>query len=436
MLTDVTGTHNMQTGGSEYFYEVASLVHLGLNLVQPCPMCGGFCASGVKGGYPCQGRCSTSGDECRFGSDCPPGESCSTTTPDCPSSSCNLSEVCFLGPNHGNACVVEAQNANFGSVSNDCPPDVGLSISGAAGLRISHLPQTSHEQTLTASLPCTSFNEELIDCHCPDGGPTGNFVPTQLNGCNPACTAGVNQNVGCANGTGIGRFSSCVAGVNAGRTCDEDSDCPGSSCGNPSHCEGDPATERLLCGTGTEADNDCGSGTCVDACPSGLCTRLCVPKLVDVWPEDSECPTGPLFYHCSGEDDIFRVCNVASLGAGCNATCVTAGTPCTSQADCPVGDSCSGSCEERRDCEAGVDGFLGNDDDFLDSGECVSQLRECFGPVIHGEGTLTGDADSYVQVSTYCYPITSSSAVNGTSGFGGPGRNHEVGVNISNGVLP
>ncbi|MBC8293027.1 MAG: hypothetical protein H8E45_07665 [Proteobacteria bacterium] len=434
MATDVTGTQDMQTGASQYFYEANSKVYLGINTATPCPVCGGFCDGGTFEGLPCSGSCSTSGDECRFSSDCPGGETCTIASADCPGSSCNLSDICFGGAgyaNNGIACEVGDVDPVFGSVSNDCPPDEGKTISGEFGLRIRHLPKTSHSLSLDAAVdgvPCSSAGYELYDCPCPDAG----GVPTQVNSCNPGCNAGINSGGGCADATSSGFFASCAGGANAGRACDEDSDCPGSSCVNPSHCEGDPATEHAAC----TSSATCGTGSCVDACPGGLCVPLCELKTGDPWPQDRECSTGPTETSCTGEGHAFRVCDKSSIGAGCNATCVTAGTPCTSQADCEVGDSCEGPCEERRQCEAGLDGFLGNDDDFIGAADCIETNLECFAPLIEGTGLISGNADNYQSISIYCYTATTSPAINSGAGFGGPARNHEIGINISNGVLP
>jgi hypothetical protein len=56
--------------------------------------------------------------------------------------------------------------------------------------------------------------------------------------------------------------------------------------------------------------------------------------------------------------------------------------------------------------------------------------------LIEGNGLLSGNADTYQSTSIYCYTATTSPAINSGAGFGGPGRNHEIGINISNGVLP
>jgi hypothetical protein len=439
---DIFGTQNIVTGEHEMFIQQFSKVHLGVTSSVPCPVCGGFC-DGLSSGSPlvgnvCQGTCEVSGDDCRFDSDCPGVEVCTTASPRCGSGFCNLSLVCgggqpgSAGPNSGKACRLSAYTTDFGTVSNDCPPSPGQNISGL-GLEVNFFPQTSEAVSLPATMPCSSPGFELFDCPCPDDG----GIRTRPNLCAGACNAGAELGQGCANGGGFinGEFTSCAGGANAGFACDEDSDCPGSSCSdNPTHCVGDPGFDRLPCTTNA----DCGLGTCEDACPSGRCVPLCSPG-ADGEFDEGFCAAGPSFYHCDGVNDTFRICTKAEANAGCSATCSVSATSCSADGDCPIGETCNGACDHARLCEAGVDGVLGTSDDFPGAGVCVADIRNCFvndlategGDIFNGEG----DPTNVKAVSTYCVGATSNGAINSTAGLGGPGRLRQKGVNVSNGFV-
>jgi hypothetical protein len=413
---------------------VFSVTHLGERTSRPCPVCGGFCVGGRNDLEVCEGRCESSNDPCRFDDDCPdPGEKCSHFTPDCPGGFCQLQLICGTDPgvNEGIAgapCRIEYQSSSFGTPSSDCQPAVQRNIGGVDGFLVKHQPTGSEPKTLPFSLPCTAPGFELFDCPCPDDG----GEPTKPNACTPACNAaGQNFGVGCANGSSAGDGTRCAAGSNAGQLCDEDADCPGSSCSdNPTHCTGDPAFERFACATNA----DCGLGVCGDACPGGSCVPLCVPEAGD--PEDGVCTAGPPLYMCESPKYRFKTCTRASAEAGCSATCNVSGTLCDSIDDCPNGELCQGSCARAQDCEAGADGTIGTLDDFVGAGPCIAKPRGCnLDPiVVEGGDTLNGLGDNtdYYRTSVWCFSKTVNAAVNTASGFGGPGATRERGTNVLN----
>jgi hypothetical protein len=431
---EVTGTRNMETGENETYFKLFSITHLGESNGRPCPVCGGFCVSdtGVVGAV-CEGRCETSTDQpCRFDSDCPGAEKCSEASPDCPDGRCELGLVCGTDPDgnaqtYGNPCRIDYESSNFGTISGDCLPAPGLNI-GGEGFRVNHEPTGSELKTLDFAIPCTASGFELYDCPCPsDGG-----APTKPNACNPACDAGAELGVGCADGNGSsGQGTKCDAGSNAGKLCDEDADCPGGSCNdNPRHCIDDPSFERVPC----TSDAQCGTGTCVDACPTGRCVPLCLPEAGD--PEDGFCAAGPDIYACSGGRYSYVTCTRAAAESGCAATCSVTPIACGSSDDCPSGETCQGSCENSRDCEAGADGNLGTADDLVGAGVCIANPRGCnLDPIsIEGGDTLNGKGDNtnYLRSSIWCFGKTNNNGVNATSGFGGPGAMRERGTNVLN----
>lgn len=427
--TEAFGEQDFVTGEGATFTKQITLVHSGLTVSRPCPVCGGYCVGGRFAGDPCDGTCSISGDRCRFDSECPNGETCTSDSPiDCPGGgTCELELKCFGGPNDGEDCRLYGDTELFGTTSPDCPPDPNANFSGD-GLLIEFFPATTEVVELEATIPCTAQGFGLFDCHCPDGG----AFPSKPNACNAACDAGPELGQGCANRSGTGDFTRCAAGVNVGQACDEDADCPGSSCSsNPMHCTGDFAFNFESC----SSNGDCGSGTCVDACPSGRCVPLCIPD-----PEDNQdgiCASGPTIFNCQGTLDRFRVCAGGFANGSCSATCENSNNPCTGDADCDPGEACTGPCALAGACEAGNDAILGTADDIPGAGICGSRQRSCFLPTIFGEGgdvlNGRGDPTNSDTVTAYCVAPTSSSAINNSVGLGGPSRLRQMGTNLTNG---
>jgi len=389
---DASGTSDLSDGSSESFISLFSQVHIagggfGQGTQKPCPTCGGFCDSGARQYLPCEGSCSaTTATSCRFDTDCPGGESCTSASADCGAGvTCNLGLVCSGGPNNGLACRPNAATTFFGITSNDCPPDVANNASGA-GLEINFFPATTGSVAMAASLPCEAVGFENYDCPCPgDGG-----VPPEPNSCNYGCNAGAELGTGCSTGNGgKGEATVCIGGSAPPLTaCDDDGDCPGGTCSdNPTHCVGDVATDLQPC-----VDNStCGSGSCVDACPTGRCVPLCSPSDTVTGGRDlaveGECAAGPLTFLCDGKTFL----------------------------PCSAGDSGT-----QTGCESGINGVLGDADDIPGAGTCTEEPKACFQYPVAATGTPDGTTPS--SVSAYCIGSTSSSAVNGSAGLGGPGR--------------
>jgi hypothetical protein len=428
---NVTGTTNIITGEHAIDMPQYSRVHTGVTSSTPCPVCGGFCEGGPNDRESCRGKCSGSPASCRFDSDCPLGQTCLEVSADCPDGRCNLRLVCSSGTNAGAPCRLEADTGTFGTVSNDCPPNPSQNIAGN-GLVVNWSPRTSEWIDEPGSMACTANGFELFDCPCPAAG----GAATKPNACAPACDAGPAFGSGCADGSSAaGAFTSCSAGVNAGRACDEDGDCPGGACdANPLHCTGDPAFEHFSCTTNA----DCGGGVCGDACPGGRCVPLCVPDPSDI--EDGICAAGPPTFHCSGLSDSFRVCGETELNGTCDAVCSQSAAACDSDYDCAVGEKCQGECTAARLCEAGVDGILGTSDDIPGAGVCVSDTRECPIYGIEGGDIYNGHGGPVAvkSVAAFCLSATGNGGINQVTGIGGPGRLRQYGVNVTNGfaILP
>ena len=165
---DLTGTTNVVTGEHSLAQRTRVNIYLGDTLSVPCPVCGGVCDEGPFEGDACLGTCEASGAPCRFATDCPSGEACTSTSSDCPEGACDLSLLCHGGANDGAPCRVEGETIH-GAVSNDCPPAVGKNITGN-GLVVDYVPLTSESRSLPSTVPCTAPGYELYDCPCPDDG--------------------------------------------------------------------------------------------------------------------------------------------------------------------------------------------------------------------------------------------------------------------------
>jgi hypothetical protein len=432
--TDVTGTRNLITAEHEYNYRLFSIIHLGEASTRPCPVCGGFCVGGSRDLEICEGRCSaTSTTSCRFDSDCPGGETCSKTSPECPGGFCQLDLICGANPGSplntaGKPCYIEYEHPYFGTMSNDCLPNPGVNITGQ-GFQIDYLPATSGATTLPAIYPCTAAGFENYLCPCPGVG----GEPTKPNSCAPACNAAPNFGVGCGTGNNSsGQGSTCVGGDKNGKLCKTAGDCPSGTCTNPKHCIGDLAFERVSCTN----DGQCGAGTCQDACPAGACVPLCVPSVSDTF--EGICAAGPLVPKCQGGRFSYVNCSFAGAVNGtCSATCSGNNAACDSILDCPSGQTCEGACPVATDCEAGENGILGDGDDLVGAGHCELLDRSCYLEPLDAVGgsTVNGQADpeNDYTVGLFCYTATTNGGVNGTSGFPGPGRVRQHGVNITNG---
>lgn len=159
---NVTGTVNVDLGEGETAVRLASVVYLGISVIEPCPSCGGTCtAPAGKVGTPC-------------GVDL----DCDASTGDGSGVCGNFDPIpndglrqgtCRSGANHGQACDAGARHETFpapggGYQSLDCFPSVGVNVSGT-GLRID-LDQSTGLQTLPVGITC-GFPPFFVDtCHC------------------------------------------------------------------------------------------------------------------------------------------------------------------------------------------------------------------------------------------------------------------------------
>jgi len=246
---DIVGTVNVETGSSEvHLRQIAVTQTFGAVQAQPCPRCGGWCASeNVEAG---------SRTPCDDDSDC----TASVT--------CILENICSFGPNANLGCRPEipfgGTHPIFGTTSIDCPPP----LAGASELDITTDPRTTGTALLPPSFTCSAFGFTgnacilgadtgktcVVDTDCSGGGAgscTGQCfcaaiggVPTQPNACLSACRGGTNDYMDCAADTDCpgGGFCQpascrhalgvCVAGSNNAGACAADSDCPDGTCGD------------------------------------------------------------------------------------------------------------------------------------------------------------------------------------------------------------
>jgi hypothetical protein len=389
-FTNITGTRNIYTGQHAINYELRSGTFLAGNNElnsRPCPVCGGFCEGDLVDSFRCEGTCTGTEKQCRFGknignictsnadcdgqlctgvacrfdddcpsedlcvggtadgdpcvddNDCTGGGTCTPNTctgeasPECSThgtGNCRLDLACGGGTKPGQACRIEAYSA-FGTTSSDCPLS-GTNISGD-GLAISWTPLTSGVVENEEAAPCDLGGYENFDCNCVRGGGS---TRNQPNSCDAACTDPDPQYFGrsCnALTTCVG--DACIGGTNNGNVCTTNGDCPGlnARCSSPSFdaCLGGPfdgqlCTTDLECGLGSQCTTRArGDGNACD--------------------EDSDCASGD----CGGNPSV---CGNGSTGACSIRRCTggtNAGQICTQPAACTGG----GSCPTATPCEVG-----------------------------------------------------------------------------------
>ncbi len=313
----LTGAIDTATGEVNLASTLRWNVRLGIAIDKPCPLCGS------------PDQAPTTGD----------------------------TFTCDGGLNNGKPCTVDGVSDEFGGTSYDCPPDTSFGV-GGFGNAVPLPELTTGTSTRTAQLPCKSF------------GFTGNPLNPASN---PKCTdrTGPEDPI-CTSNADCRRCSGDPA-----IACDADDDCPGSgacaeapdqpvTCGYWCHCgfcNGDPQRacfEDGDCGEGGVCQQGTGTGTQPNA-PQQRHNDCSFDKFI-CGGEDETCATSQTgacsdqpYRSCSSNTDceassaglcelaprpcfgprIERQGNPASLGAYCS----TAGTPCSSNADCD-GDAC------------------------------------------------------------------------------------------------
>jgi len=164
---DVSGTANVDTGEGRILARLASVVYLGLDVLTPCPVCGGTCtAPAGKVGVPCgvDQHCDTSlgsGDGVCGNFDVTAADGIRQGT-------------CYEGANAGQNCDVDAYNESFpadptpghggAGMALDCSPSAVLNVSGT-GLKITLDSTTGTASLPVASIPC-GFDSAPELCPC------------------------------------------------------------------------------------------------------------------------------------------------------------------------------------------------------------------------------------------------------------------------------
>lgn len=163
--TDVSGTANVDLGEGEITANLAAVAYLGINLILPCPACGGTCVAPAGSvGNPCAVdlNCDTaagSGDGVCGNYDGAPKDGVREGT-------------CIGGLNAGQSCDVDAYHSSFpapgpslAGMSLDCFPDPGKNVSGT-GLKISLTQTTGTAALPPASITCGFPPFVTYDCPC------------------------------------------------------------------------------------------------------------------------------------------------------------------------------------------------------------------------------------------------------------------------------
>jgi len=380
---DVSGTANVDLGEGEITAKLASVVYLGIDKFQPCPVCAGACSAPVASA--CTAPPASVGNPCSIPADCDtsPGNGvCKSTLGDpcLRNSDCDINDgdgngvcdgfdvtpndgirdgTCFGGISDRASCDVGGFNTTFpaldgqngGGHSLDCFPDVGKNISGT-GLKID-LVQTTGAVSLTAN----------VDCGLPNSFPPtfAHNCPCRL--CSGDTTVPCNSNAECA---ALGK-GTCSANTGAGVA-------PA-----PNGCSKEPADGGdLFVGVCNDIGN--GEGECLTA-------------------------SDDLFF-CDG---IVRGGGDGFLGCDPTPKCEDTFAACTTNGDCNSGFECV----TDLDCRAAQAG--------LPAGDCTLTARKpCFlDPIV---ATGQPDPTNPLGVAAFCIPPTSNPGINGVAGLPGPGR--------------
>ena len=191
---DISGTVNVDTGEGESQVRLASVVYLGITVVEPCPSCGGTCTAPAGSvGRPC-------GVDLDCDTDIGDGTGVCGNYDPVPDDGIRQG-TCHDGINHGLSCDAGARHESFpapggGSQSLDCFPDTGKNVSGT-GLRID-LDQGTSTKTLSVGITC-GFPPFFVDeCHCGQCSgsaaiPCNNDAPCTAAGAGTCVRAGNND---------------------------------------------------------------------------------------------------------------------------------------------------------------------------------------------------------------------------------------------------
>lgn len=289
---DAVGTVNIQDGTSSVRLRQRATTWNPISQSKPCPVCGGFCASGLRE------RCTVDAD-CLFGS-----------------GPCVTNAVCSDGPRQDKPCRTTAPFGGnvpfFGVTSFDCPP--GLNAAGVGpgpltvtgyGLDIDANPRTTGTVSMAPSVPCTGagFTNNTCLGGTSEGRPC--TVASECPGgtCTPQCfCAGQVKPNDCDRACVIpgGAFPDKEG-------CVDDTECSGGFC-HPADCRLDPldltSNQEGICSSGPST-RFC-SHTTYRPCDNGTGDLGCRPPLCPVCQPDETCGS-PRLRACFINSGILRI---------------------------------------------------------------------------------------------------------------------------------
>jgi len=317
---DVSGTVNVDLGSGTIAANLASVVYLGINVLAPCPACGGTCTAPAGSiGDPCANDldCDSSfdaGDGVCGNYDPVPGDG-------------NRDGTCWEGEDAGLPCDIGFFNGSFpapggngAGLSLDCFPSSGLNVSGT-GLKIS-LEQTTGVASLpVAAVPC-GFNGQNPVPLCPCGECSNDItVPCTSN--SDCVSPGVCQK----SGNGKPRPNQCVDEI-----CTNMGGGEGACLANPplGFCDGIVRNDNngfLSCNN----NGDCAVlGTLAGNCTLTSTKECFVDPIVAVGTADPETPVGAAAF-CIARTSNAGINDVAGLpGPGRIKNAAGASTFCAS----------------------------------------------------------------------------------------------------------
>jgi cysteine-rich repeat protein len=165
LAVDISGTVDLDLGSEGVTTELKAVAYLGINLILPCPACGGTCTAPVANvGNPCAVDINCDTNPGSFDGVC-------GNYDDMPKDGVR-NGTCLGGLNDGEPCDIDTYNSSFpapglggAGMALDCFPDPGKNVSGT-GLNIS-LDQTTGTSALPpANVECGFPPTVTYNCPC------------------------------------------------------------------------------------------------------------------------------------------------------------------------------------------------------------------------------------------------------------------------------
>ncbi len=291
----VTGTVNIADSGpaagtSSTLIHLTSIVHNGLTVDRPCPIC-----------MP----------NPNAGQDDEPAN------------------VCSAGPREGEACDVAGVHPFFGPVSFTCPPPAAADV---GALDVTFNPATTGTTTLGTGPSCTAFGATDLQCFC--------------DTCATAAAEPCNSDADCPNGVTCGGRR-CIGGTASGTPCANAEDCPGGGvCDRPGEASRPNGCSNGVCVANPADPDNPNEGRCELGPNDNLCSietfRGCVNSADCNPPPAGNCATCVPNQTCTVRRRECFLDPIVRTGMAGTQDAVLAATFCISPTRSPAVNSVSG----------------------------------------------------------------------------------------------